>query len=186
MSIAIDDGIKASLATLELVKYSYTGRVGEKALSNDEVESAHLGLNQIIQAAESIKQNLPSTFINKELDDIALGSKPQQHDGSITASSGSSIFNADANTSINRDGIKEPPESKNGLLSTNEGSDKINHDSGNGKDDCGKSTEDSGESNGKSEPLHRRLSTPGLMPMDAAGVSVSFAKFFGVCRSLTA
>lgn len=179
---AIDDGINASLATLELVKYSYTGRVGEKALSSDEVESAHRGLNQIIQAAESIKQNLPSTFIDKEIDDITLRSKPKQHDRSITASPSSSILNADVNSSINGDGINDPPESKNDL-SINKGSDKSNHDSSNGNDDCGKSTEDSVESNGKSEHLHRRLSTPGLMPMDAAGVSVYLAKFLSLQKS---
>ena len=96
MSFVIDDGIKASLATLDLVKYSYSSRVAEKALSDDEVESAHRSLNQIIQAAESIKQKLPSSFINEEIDVIALSSKlrlgSERHDRSITEPSSEGVL----------------------------------------------------------------------------------------------
>jgi hypothetical protein len=177
MSIVIDDGIKASLATLDLVKYSYSSRVAEKALSDDEVESAHRSLNQIIQAAESIKQKLPSSFINEEIDVIALSSKlrrgSKRHDRSITepssegmiAPSGSSVHNADEKTINGGVGVEDLPESKHNLIRINEGRDKCNNDIGHSDGDSGKSNDDI--------PPHRRLSTPCLMPMDAAGTGVS-------------
>ena len=61
--IAIDDGIKASLATLELVQN--TSRNGNKTLSNNEVELVHLSLDQIIRTAESIKEKLPSKIVSE-------------------------------------------------------------------------------------------------------------------------
>ena len=185
MSFVIDDGIKASLATLDLVKYSYSSRVAEKALSDDEVESAHRSLNQIIQAAESIKQKLPSSFINEEIDVIALSSKlrlgserhdrgiPEPSSEGIIAPSGSSVHNADEKTINGGVGIEDLPDSKHNLVSINEGRVKSNIDSGHSDGDSGKSNDDSDESNVKSVPPHRRLSTPCLMPIDAAGTGVS-------------
>ena len=81
MSVPIDDGIKASLATLEMVKFSYTSRVGEKALSGQEVESAKQNLNQLAQLVESMRQNLPESIIDDENDKSSLAKEisPENH-----------------------------------------------------------------------------------------------------------
>ena len=63
MSTAIDDRIKASLATLELVQQACTSNDGDEPLSNVEVKSAHLSLTQIIRTAESIRERLPTVVI---------------------------------------------------------------------------------------------------------------------------
>lgn len=180
MSNAIDAGLKASLATLELVKYSYASRVGENALSNEEVESAHRSLLQIAQAAESIKQKLPSSIIKKE-DDIALGSTRSNRDvvsetegPGNTTSPLSPSMNADEKSIVDQDG--KEPEPKNTVLVKNEDSVKSSNDSGISSGDSGMITAKSGVIDGKSGIAQRRLSTPCLMPMDVTeiGVSVSF------------
>lgn len=184
MSNTIDDGLKASLATLELVKYSYASRVGENALSTEEVESAHRSLLQIAQAAESIKQKLPSSVIEKKIDDNALGSTgPKRDVVSVTEDSGNKTMplspsvHADEKTIVDRNGNDEPPEAKNTLL-VNENRDKSSNDSCSSSGDTGRITDNSGVLESKSSISQRRLSTPCLMPMDVTdiGVSVSFHK----------
>jgi hypothetical protein len=176
MSNTIDDGLKASLATLELVKYSYASRVGEKALSNDEVESAHRYLLQIVQAAESIKQKLPSSIIKVEIDDIALGStnviNATEDSGSIAEPSSSSVH-ADEKKSVDGDDKEEHQEPKNILFVSSEIRDKCGNDTGHSNVNRGRINDDSGENDSKSGIPQRRLSTPFLMPMDATGANAT-------------
>ena len=103
-SIAIDDGIKASLATLELVKY--TSR--NETLSNNEVESAHLSLNQVIRTAESIKEKLQSCIAPEEIDSIASNSENDE----ISVPPSASLLQKNEKT-VDGGKIKKPPESQN-------------------------------------------------------------------------
>jgi hypothetical protein len=67
ISTALDDKIKASLASLELAEHTYTNSVGdEQLLSNAEVKSAQLSLNQIIRTAESIRERLPTVVTSND------------------------------------------------------------------------------------------------------------------------
>lgn len=52
--LALDDCIQASLRTLELARHSRH----DNSLSQFEIESANVSLNQVIRAAESIKEQL--------------------------------------------------------------------------------------------------------------------------------
>jgi len=53
----LDDCIKASLRTLELAKHS-SNNGKSAALSQHEIDSAHVSLNQVIRTAEFIKEKL--------------------------------------------------------------------------------------------------------------------------------
>lgn len=66
MSTAIDDRIKASLATLELAQQACTSTDEDEPLSNVDVKSAHLSLTQIIRTAESIRERLPTVVITND------------------------------------------------------------------------------------------------------------------------
>ena len=83
------------------------------------------------------------------------------------------MHNADEKTINGGVGIEELPKSKNNLISINEDRDKSNNDISHSDGDSGKSTDDSGKSHVKSDSPHRRLSTPCLMPVYAAGIGVS-------------
>ena len=113
-SIAMDDGIKASLATLELVKY--TNQHGTKSLSNNEVESAHVSLDQIIRTVESIKGKLPARIAARELDDITSSSESY---APLTHST--SPVHEDVGTT-DEDSTKNPPDSHSTTSSTNDSS----------------------------------------------------------------
>ena len=102
-SIAIQDGIKASLATLELVHR--TSRTGDEALSNSEVESAHASLANIIETAEAIKERLPSSIASTDDPERNLPSA-RNHLSSALPASLLEQKNAGA-------AIEEGPESQN-------------------------------------------------------------------------
>jgi hypothetical protein len=164
MSVPIDDGIKASLATLEMVKFSYTSRVGEKALSGQEVESAKQNLNQLAQLVESMRQNLPESIIdddNEMMQQTLIAPSDSSHRMGIESpaidvddSGKTPVVNKHLsgdltiNTSPSNDCVTEGSEGSRAQLST---------------DDRAKSI----------EPSHRRLSAPCLMPMNEEGFDVS-------------
>lgn len=58
--IALDECIQASLRTLELVRHSHPSGEKREILSEYEIETANVSLNQIIRTAESIKEKLRS------------------------------------------------------------------------------------------------------------------------------
>lgn len=70
MKSAIDEKIKESLSTLELVQHACTSTdENEQQLSNADAASVLLSLNQIIRTAESIRERLPAFAItNHQLD----------------------------------------------------------------------------------------------------------------------
>lgn len=133
---SIDVGIKASLATLELVKH--TSKDG-RTLSNDEVESAHTSLDQIIRTAESIKEKLPSSLaLDREIDSVVSKSRKGSDASSLTPPA-SVVRKAEKGSSR----TKKPPDPHKEPAGSSE------------KDESG-------------EP-RRRLSTPCLIPMGAGG-----------------
>ena len=171
MSVPIDDGIKASLATLEMVKFSYTSRVGEKALSGQEVESAKQNLNQLAQLVESMRQNLPESIIDDDNEIIARSSNKMQQ--TLIAPSDSSHRMGIESTAIDVDDSGKTPEVNKHLS----GDLTINTPPSN---DCvlegseGSRAQLSTDDRDKSiEPSHRRLSAPCLMPMNEEGFDVS-------------
>ena len=60
-NISLNECIQASLRTLELVKHSQRDDV----LSEYEIESTHVSLNQLIRTAESIKEKITSRESNE-------------------------------------------------------------------------------------------------------------------------
>ena len=150
MNVAIDDGIKASLATLQLVKY--TSGNGDGSLSHDEVETAHLSLDQVIQIAESIKERLQSRNTD-EIDSIAKKSRNAR----------SSLKSSSVESSLPSPIIRMPKSEKG----VDGGSTKKSPESA-------ESANEPSNTNGKDELPQRRLSTPCLIPMNTAAVGVSF------------
>ena len=138
-SISTNDGIKASLATLELVKYNI--RNGNTSLSDEQIESAHVSLDQIIKTAESIKERLPSPS--------------------------PSVASVDEDTSITENDVASIPSSASIVKKSIKG---VGRTKPPDPDKPGNDT------NGSDPPPQRRLSTPCLLPMDAAAnipISVS-------------
>ena len=145
MTIAIE-GIKASLATLELAILSNNG---DNSLSHDEVESAHVSLDKLLMLAEDAKAKLPSTSAisteQEEIDsvDVDLASS-RQSDTTSSSSASASTLATEKQTSILRK--KPPEETSNDASSSN---------------DCAQPPERRGLG-------QRRLSHPGFVPADAA------------------
>ena len=133
-SISTNDGIKASLATLEFVKYN--SRNGNKSLSDEQIESAHVSLDQIIKTAESIKERLPSPS--------------------------PSVASEDEDTSITENDVASIPSSASIVEKSTKGVGRTK-------------PPDPGTDNdtNASAPPQRRLSTPCLLPMDAAATAPS-------------
>ena len=78
--IALDDCIQASLRTLELAKHSQGNN--SKALSQYEIESANVSLNQVIRTAETIKEKLSSHKGIGQNNDVELTSTAApKHEG---------------------------------------------------------------------------------------------------------
>lgn len=164
MSVPIDDGIKASLATLEMVKFSYTSRVGEKALSGQEVESAKQNLNQLAQLVESMRQNLPESIIdddNEMMQQTLIAPSDSSHRMGIESTAidvDDSGKTPEVNKHLSGDLTINTPSSNDCVLEGSEGS------------RAQLSTDDRAKS---IEPSHRRLSAPCLMPMNEEGFDVS-------------
>ena len=172
MSLSINDGIKVLLATLELVKYSYTSRVDE--VSEQEVESAKQNLNQLAELVESIRQNLTETIINKDIESIARSSNETQQ--SIIAPSESSQRTAIQKEVIDGAETETPPEFNNHqsndlTITMPPSNDSVMEGSETPRAQL--STDDSAKS---IEPSHRRLSAPCLMPMNEEGFGVSLCQ----------
>lgn len=147
MTIAIE-GIKASLATLELAILSNNG---DNSLSSDEVESAHVSLDKLILIAEDAKAKLPSTSaISTEQDDIntAAASSSRQSDTTSHSSASASTLAIEKQTSILK---KKPPEEPSNDAS-----------SSNDENDYSGSAPPERRGSGQ-----RRLSHPCLVPADA-------------------
>ena len=146
MTIAIE-GIKASLATLELAILSNNG---DNSLSSDEVESAHVSLDKLILIAEDAKAKLPSTSaISTEQDDIntAAASSSRQSDTTSHSSASASTLAIEKQTSILK---KKPPEEPSNDASSSNDNDY------------------SGSAPPERRGLgQRRLSHPCLVPADA-------------------
>ena len=150
MTIAIE-GIKASLATLELAILSNNGN---KSLSNDEVESAHVSLDKLLMLAEDAKAKLPSTSaISTEQDDIdsvdIAAASSRQSDTTSHSSASASTLAIEKQTSILK---KKPPEEPSNDAS-----------SSNDENDYSGSAPPERRGSGQ-----RRLSHPCLVPADAA------------------
>ena len=159
MTVTIDDGIKASLATLELVKY--TSGNGDKTLSNDEVEAAHLSLDQIIQTAESIKEKLPSSITSNEIDCIAA--KARNARSSLPPPAPPELDNIATKHRNTRSSL--PPTVKFKQKTNDEGTVEKQPESAN----------DQSNTNVDGETPQRRLSTPCIIPMQTISeVRISF------------
>jgi hypothetical protein len=164
MSFPIDDGIKASLATLELVKFS------AQKLSGQEVESAKRNLNQLAHLVESIRQNLPESIINEDIESIARRSSNDMQQTLLAPSDSSQGIRKEA---IDGNDTEKTPEINKHLsddltINASPSNDCVVEGSEGGRarlstDDCAKSI----------EPSHRRLSAPCLLPMNEDGFSVS-------------
>lgn len=163
MSFPIDDKIKASLATLELVKYSV-------ALSEQEVESAKRNLNQLALLVESITQNLPESIINDDIESIVRCSSNEMQQILLAPSDSSHGIEKDA---IDENDIEKTPEinkqvSDDLTITPPPSNDCVVEESDGGRvqfltDDSTKSI----------EPSSRRLPAPFLMPMNEEGFGVS-------------
>ncbi|KAL7536658.1 hypothetical protein ACHAXR_007315, partial [Thalassiosira sp. AJA248-18] len=81
---------------------------GNNSLSNDEVDSAHRSLNQIIRTAESIKEKLPSSITSEEIDDITSNSEE-----SLTSRPPSASLGDQDEKTIDGGDKTKPPESQN-------------------------------------------------------------------------
>lgn len=69
MKSAIDEKIKESLTTLELVQHAYASTVEDEQLSNADAASVLLSLNQIIRTAESIRERVPAFTVTNHQHD---------------------------------------------------------------------------------------------------------------------
>ena len=146
MTIAIE-GIKASLATLELAILSNNG---DNSLSSDEVESAHVSLDKLLMLAEDAKAKLPSSAISAEQDDVDIAAASSHQSETTSHSSAStSTLATEKQTSILK---KKPPE-------------ETSNDASSSNDENDYSDSAPPERRGLGQ---RRLSHPGFVPADAA------------------
>jgi len=148
MTIAIE-GIKASLATLELAILSNNG---DNSLSSDEVESAHVSLDKLLMLAEDAKAKLPSTSAisteQEEIDSIDIAaSSSHPSDTTSHSSASASTLATEKQTSILK---KKPPEEPSNDASSSNDNDY--------------SDSAPPERRGLGQ---RRLSHPGFVPADA-------------------
>lgn len=154
--IVLEDCIKASLATMELVKH--TRKDCFDNLSPHEVESVHVSLNRLIRTAESMKEKLPSRKSSvdtiKKNDENTTAIESTKHERQSLNDMESmpppipSMHKANSNANVGR------------LQKTS-----TEHQTNNKKA--------SSKAEGEVGAPQRRLSTPCLVPLDPAGLVVS-------------